>query len=673
MAAVGVVAASCAQPTPEVIEKEVPVEKIVKETVVVEKQVPVEKVVKETVVVEKQVAIEKVVTATPIPAKYSESPMLAAKVKAGSLPPVDERVPIEPLVVTPIEIGKYGGTMHVGCTTAGLVMDDGFNVADWYGPNFFRLTPDLQDAVPNIGTAWEMAADAKSFTVHMRKGMKWSDGQPFTAEDMRWWYEDVLSNKELTASPSAWFKPGGTLMQFEKKDDYTITFKFAAPYAAFFLVALAHKAWWITNGDFAPAHYLKQFHIKYNPKVTDEAKANKFEFWYQYYNKMMDSSKNPAKPTLKPYYVREAVVDTDFLERNPYYFMVDSEGNQLPYIDEINVHRVADIEMYNAKIVSGEWDFAGRNTSLMNYATYDAASKDNKYHILLWRSGKGSECLYQVNLNYPDPVLRPIFQDVRFRRALSMAINREEINQTIYFGRAKPRQMTVATSSKYLKPEYETAWAEYSPEKANALLDEMGLKWDAAHKNRLLPDGNSFIINWDFVELETPKGPITELVKEYWQAIGVEINVKSITRTLLTPKVTANEEPMGLWHGDMVSDHLIPRDTRWFIGAYRDDCCMCPLWSQWYEGGGKAGEQPPDWWMEKAKWFEDFKSTLDPALIGKILQSQADNLWSIGTVCDAPQPVIVRDTLMNVPEDGVWAYDSMWTAPQYPMTWFFKS
>jgi len=148
MAAVGVVAASCAQPTPEVIEKEVPVEKIVKETVVVEKQVPVEKVVKETVVVEKQVAIEKVVTATPIPAKYSESPMLAAKVKAGSLPPVDERVPIEPLVVTPIEIGKYGGTMHVGCTTAGLVMDDGFNVADWYGPNFFRLTPDLQDAVP---------------------------------------------------------------------------------------------------------------------------------------------------------------------------------------------------------------------------------------------------------------------------------------------------------------------------------------------------------------------------------------------------------------------------------------------------------------------------------------------------------------------------------------------
>jgi peptide/nickel transport system substrate-binding protein len=669
MAAAGATVVAC-QPQTVIVKETVEVEKQVEKevTTIVEVEKPVEKEV--TKIVEKEKVVKETVEVEKVSAR--QAPTLQDQVKAGQLPALDERLPLEPRVVDPIEeIGQYGGSLRVGTTGTALVDADGDVVTGCYSQNFLRLTPDLASGVPNIATAWKAANDGMSVTVYMRKGLKWADGQPFTADDMMFWYNDILLNKDLTPVPFQFFRPGGEVMQVVKDDDYTITFRFPVPHASFTMVCLMHKSWF-GNGGFAPAHYLEQFHVNHNAEAAAVAKAQNYDTWYQYFSHMWNYDENPDVPTLNTYTVRQDTVDTVFLQRNPYYWATDSEGNQLPYIDEVVQSRVSDLEMYNAKIVSGEYDFAGFNTNIMNYSAYGDGAAQGNYHILVWKSGKGSEVVYQANLTYGDLAFRSIFQDARFRRALSLAINRDEINEVIYFGRATPRQMTVNSTSKLLKPEYEQAWVDYDPEQANAFLDELGLKWDAAHKVRQRPDGEPMSISWDFAEGETPKGPITELVKKYWEAVGIQINVKAITRTLLAPKVLANEEPMGLWHGDMVSDVLIPRDKRWFIGEYRDDCDMCPLWSQWSDTKGEQGEEPPDWWKEKADWFETFRQTMDPQWMHKVLQSQAENIWTIGTVGDAPQPIIVRNTLHNVVDTGIWAYDSLWTYPYDPEQWFFK-
>ena len=250
---------------------------------------------------------------------------------------------------------------------------------------------------------------------------------------------------------------------------------------------------------------------------------------------------------------------------------MDTAGNQLPYVDEIMLDRVADKSLLDPKIVGGQYDFAGFETNIQNYTTYQEAAEQGGYKLVLWRSGKGGDVVYNVNMNWPDEMMRTVFSDVRFRRALSLAINREEINQIVYFGNGTPRAMTVIPDSRHFKPEYETAWAEYDIDQANALLDEIGLAWDADNKYRLWPDGTPMVVSFDIFESETPKGPVTQLVKEYWLKVGIGIEYKSVTRTLLTQKILSNQEIFSLWHGDETTDVLFLRRPKFFAPLNGDE------------------------------------------------------------------------------------------------------
>jgi peptide/nickel transport system substrate-binding protein len=615
---------------------------------------------------------EKEATPAPPPSKYKEAPMLAERVEAGELPPVDERLPEEPSIVPVVEeIGQYGGTATTGEPAGWMIGLDA-----WFVGAVFQLmlrpTPDLTGAVPNLVKEWEMSEDAKTITMHMRKGLKWSDGAPLTADDMVFRYEHVLQNEDLTPVIPPELSPGGELMKVEKADDYTLTFKFAAPNPTFVLGSMAHY-YGFSWGQFIPSHYLKEYHIDFNPDADALAKEEGYDNWYELFLYKVDPDSNPERPAYEAYIITSTTSDTTIMERNPYFWQVDPEGNQLPYIDKVITDRLSDPEIYNVKVLSGEYDFAGRATNIMNYAAYDDAAEQGDFRIILWNGGKGGEVVYEVNMNYDkDPVLRDIFRDVRFRRALSLAINRDEINDVIYFGRAVPRQMTVLPDSKYFKEEFATAYAEYDPDQANALLDEMGLEWDANHEYRLRPDGEPLKIFWDYYESETPKGPITELVRDHWKAVGVEINVKSISRQLLSERIRANEEPLSLWHGDNVTDILFPMERKWFVPAVKDSMAWCPLWAQWYETNGEQGEEPPDEIKQIFEWWENFRTTLDPEWAYKILSAQAENVWSIGTVGLAPHPLIVKNNLRNVAEDGIFAWDDLWTYPYYPEQWFFK-
>jgi peptide/nickel transport system substrate-binding protein len=665
LATAGVIVAACAQ-EPEVVEK------VVKETVVVEKEVA--KAV--TVVVEKEVVKE--ATAAPeaptaVPSKYQESPMLAERVARGELPPVDERLPEEPRVCEVLDqIGEYGGALTVASLASNLLGDDGFRCQDV--PNQLCISHDLTHAIPHMLKDWEQSDDFTEVTCYMRKGMKWSDGHPFTTADVRFWWEEVMLNTEITPLLSAQFRPQGEPMEMEIIDDYTFKYIFKVPYPCFPLLCMSHR-YGFGHNHFLPAHYLEQFHINYNEDAGELANEAGFDFWYQLFGREADRFQSIDRPKMEEFIPVRDTPQMAFHERNPYYHAVDPEGNQLPYIDRMYMDRCADLSILDAKTVGGTYEFAAQQLRILFYATYADGAAENNSRMLLWQSGKGGEVVYNVNMNWPDDEWREVFSDDRFRQALSLAINRPDINNVIYFGNAAETQMTVIPVSRHFRPEFAQAYVEFDLDQANALLDDMGLEWNAAETHRLWPVSKEpMIIAWDLVETETPKGPITELVTEYWKAIGIEIQWKSVTRTLLSQKVLANEEPMSLWHGDETADTLFLRRSYSFLPYEGDESTWGILWGRWWNTGGEQGEEPPEMIKQLFEWQEEYNITGSDEPARKVLESQAEHIWTIGTVGMAPHPLFVRNNLRNVTETGgFWTWDSLWAYPEFPEQWFFKS
>ena len=599
--------------------------------------------------------------------------MLAERVAAGELPPVEERLPEEPLVIEPYEsIGEYGGTATVGIMSSSFRGDDiRMLIGNPYG---LRISKDTTTFVPNILKSAEMSDDFLSCTCTMRKGLKFSDGVPLTSANIQWWYDNVLLNTDLTPAISKWFAPGGETMGLEIIDDYTYRFTFIQPHPRFAMITMAHQSGFSDNNGFVPMHYLEQYHIAFNDKANDLAKEAGFDFWYQLYGRKNDRALDVDRPRIEPHVPVKETPQMLFLERNPYYFIVDTEGNQLPYIDKINGDICADLSVFDAKVVGGTYDFAAFQLRILNYATYNEGAQASDARMVLWQSGKGGEVVYNVNMNWPDEEWRTVFSDDRFRQALSLAINRADINNVIYFGNASETQFTVIPPSVHYKPEYAAAYAEFDLDKANALLDEMGLEWNADKTRRLLPESKrDMVIAWDLVETETPKGPITELITEYWKAIGVEIQWKSVTRTLLTQKVLANEEMMSLWHGDTTADTLLMVSPKFFAPGTYDENCWGVLWAQWYTSLGESGEEPPQIIKDLFEWHDQYNLTYSPEYPEKVLTSQSEHIWTIGSVGNAPHPLFVRNNMRNVSETGgYFTWDTLWTYPEYPEQWYFQ-
>jgi len=461
----------------------------------------------------------------------------------------------------------------------------------------------------------------------------------------------------------------------EKVDDYTVRYIFAGPASTFLASHLAHLFdFW--NRHMHPAHYMEQYHIKTNPKADELAKKEGFDYWHQLYGRQRDHGQNQECPGLAAIRSTGETPDSASLERNPFYWAVDTEGNQLPYIDKWIVDRVSDRQLLNAKVLAGEYDFTGYNVDLPSYSAYAQAAPAGDYRVLLWNRGNGSEVIYNLNMNIEDEVLAKIHMDKRYRQAMSLAINRAEVNKVIYFGRARPRQLTVTPLSKWFKQEYEDAYAEYDPDKANALLDEMGLEWDAAHKVRLRPDGKPLEYIRDYYGAQVPeKGPITEMCLDYWAAIGVKMTIKEVTRELLHPRILANEEPMSLWHGDECNDILFALRPKWFAPIDGDESCWGVLWGRWYTSAGESeqGVEPPEDIKNLYEWLDNYNAYGTEEWARKLLESQAENVWTIGVVGMAPHPVIAKNNLRNVVEEGMWNWDDLWTYPYFPEQWFFKS
>ena len=587
--------------------------------------------------------------------KYNEAPMLAKLVKQGKLPPVEERLPENPLVLNPPEIGKYGGTLN----RVWLGFSDKWGVEKLTGESLVEWSEDGSRIIPCVVTDAQISNEGRVYTYHIRKGIKWSDGHPFTTEDILFYWEDIQFNTEILNVPGFQYRSGDEYGKLKVLDEHTFQITFKEPHL-FFHTMIANYLGFTSY----PKHYLKQFHPKYTSidELKKKAKKAGFDTWLQLWSAKSSSSgqgwfvSNPEHPTLFAYKVTRATPERLVHTRNPYYWKVDSAGNQLPYIDEIVHTLTEDTTMLNLKAAAGEVDFQGRRLSPNNLPTFMANAEKNNFDVALYDTHIGALPGIFINQTVEDLTLRKIFQDVRFRQALSVAINREEANELVTTGLLTPRQASSASNSIFHRDKWANNYAQYDVKLANRLLDEMGLKWD--RKYRLRPDGKKLTVIVSCYQgwLGTEDVDTAEMLKDYWGKIGVDVAVDNQAREQLMPRWADNKLQIALYvyfpsYSTMV--HFVPYATDSWSNSW------APLYSQWYHYDGKQGEKPTP---EMQVLFDLHQKILvaeteveQSQLLEQIIQNHIDNLWVIGVVGDVPQPMIISKRLGNVSMEGVYA------------------
>lgn len=600
----------------------------------------------------------------PAAGKYQQNPIFDAEVAAGKLPPVDERLPVEPLVAP--RKGQYGGTMRT-CYIHEDPQPDGVRyLTAYFMP--LRLNLDLHTTQPNHMLKIDASADGKTFTCYMRKGMKWSDGKPYTANDWIFWWNEIILNTDITAAVSPYFISGGAPLTMTKIDDYTLKIEYPAPKPSFPLISMAHTMGGI--GAFRwQEEYCKKFLPKFNPNADAEAKKLGYADWKQYWLYIIDHGKNIELPKLGAYVIDKVVSGTTYFKPNPYFAMVDEDGKQLPYFEGLTMLAAADQSVLDTGIVTGKFDYVNWSVIFTNFQAYKDGEEKGNYNVVPWPNGSNGR-IYTWNLNYPDPVWQAVFRDVRFRRAMSVAINRDEINNVVWLGLARPAQLTAHKTSRAYKEEYEKAWAQYDVALANSLLDDMGLKWDANKQWRLLKDGRPMEITY---LISGAARADDELCNEYWAKIGVKVTQKASTRTLLLQATQGNQQMMSQWGGDEIMDILLCRRPKWFAARYGDETTQAPLWALWWETKGKQGEEPPDWYKPLYDWFDMYSQTDDVQWVDKILASNAENLWTIGTVVDVPSPRIHSKDFVNMAEVAYNNWDTFYGMEHWYEAWCFRN
>jgi len=591
--------------------------------------------------------------------KFHESPMLRTRVAAGELPPVEERLPKEPLVCDPFEeIGQYGGTLHGFAIHPNYWQD-----TEWLRrkDNLFLPSLDGKTIRPQIAKGYKISKDLKTFTIYLRKGLKWSDGTPFTADDILFYFNDEVGSDEITPVKPSDLIPGGKMVEVKKIDDYTVQFRFAVPNVAGFMMRISRDGG--QNYMFDPKHYLRKWHIRYNPGANELAKKEGYETWwdcFKFHSNLYGLNTDVNLPRIGPFVLKQATSSQMISERNPYYFIVDTAGNQLPYIDRI-VTNVVSMEVYQMKVISGETDLAWLNTSISNYPLYKENEQKGNYRVILWPGKHATELALWLNLNEKNPALRKIYQDIRFRRALSLAINRDAINESIFFGKAVPRQLTVLPNFPGYKEEWAKAYAQYDPDRANQLLDEMGLTKRSKDGFRLGPDGKPLLLIIEYVELEGPKGAILELVKEYWEKVGIKVLLKLEERSFFGKRMQSTEHGVKAWH--TINPMMFYAADESIFPA--TDCIYA--WDRWINTHGEKGEEPPEYVKNVYKWRDEAREQVPGSkefieITQKMGDLAAEKLWGIGTVGMAPQPHIVKNNLRNypLPIEQVSPYSNGW-------------
>jgi len=632
--------------------------------------------------------------AATFPKAFKEAPMLADQVKANKLPEVAKRLPAptDLFGVKPLkETGKYGGNWRRAFTGPAdhengnrIVSMDKILTFDYTGTKI----------VPCLARDWKVSEDGKTTTIYLRKGAKWSDGKPFTADDFIFWYEDIYSNKQIVPTPFFEFQINGKNGTMKKIDDYTVAFVFPEPYA-FFVYQLAGStsvgagfatrgAFQTYGGSYAPAHYLKQFLPKYSSEaaVNKKAKELGFDNWVSLIKNKYNWSLNTELPVMTPWKTVTPInTPTWTLERNPYFWAVDTEGNQLPYIDKITMTLAENAEVANLRAIAGEYDIQERHMHLAKLPVFLENAQKGNYTVHLDPAFNGSDvAIHMGNAYKADPDISKLIKNKDFRHALALGIDRDQLNEAFWLGAGTPGSVAPSPDTLYSPgAEWNKKWGVYDPKQANELLDKVGLTKKDNEGFRMRPDGKGRLrlemvtVGGQFV----PYTQIGEMVKQQWKKIGIDVDIKELERNLAFTRDLNNENQMMTWANDgsemlfLFPRHALPVDA---VESH-----MGAAYAKWYASNGKAGEKPDD--PEMLKAFDLFRAAYgmkeedqikNAKEIWKIIVEQT---WSIGTVGQSPAFMgvrLVKNNMGNVPERQVNAQHVRTPHSSMPITFFFK-
>lgn len=592
---------------------------------------------------------------------YTEAPMLAERVAAGDLPPVNERLPVNPRVV-PVrdEIGQYGGTWRRAYN----------GISDMQGPVkliyvfglHFYISPDLEtiEIVPGLFDEWTQNDDASEHTFHIREGMRWSDGELFTTRDVQFWY-DWYQNGELGATRTI-LNVADQPMELEVVDDYTFTIRFGGPYPLLALIIARDDTEGQHGGPTmgAPAHYLSQYIPELGDQtLIDAAMAeHNVSTWQELFGDggtprgpIAWWARNPELPVITPWKIRDPLPFSEpfVMERNPYFYCVDENGQQLPYIDTIEHRLFEDNNVFDLWVTQGLIDMQQRHVSAANFTLYKENEEVGNYQVYLWKGATTSA--YHPNTSHDDPVLRELFSDARFREAMSIAINREEINALVYDGLLEPRQASPVNGSPEYDAEFETRWTEYDPDRARALLDEIGLEV-GGDGYRLRPDGEP--LRFQLMHSQLGNQAVQDeisLVVQYWNEIGLNIVEDPVERSLYEERVGNNQVDVGYWGMDR--SLFLQADPQAYIGGSGQQV-YAVRYRQWYQGNPAGVEPPEDHPIRQLReLWQQASSEPDAerrqAIMARLIDVHKAAPLAIGTVGEPPAPVIVANRMRNVP------------------------
>jgi peptide/nickel transport system substrate-binding protein len=614
-------------------------------------------------------------------AAKTEAPALAERVKAGQLPAVGERTGAEPLVITPVEkVGKYGGTIR-SALRGGADHNAILRLVGNQG--LVRWSINMQGIEPNVAKSWTVSDDAKVYTFTLRKGMRWSDGTPFTADDVVFSMNDLTLNKEFNPATPARYAPGNTPVKVEKLDDTTVRFTFASSYGGF-LRELA------TPLGQHPTLYQKKFCSQFHPafagadKVAEQVKAGNHKDWSASLRQRCGDIEIPARwgnserPTLDPWLIREPYrggATRVVMERNPYFWQVDTAGNQLPYVDSLTLPIISDVETIVLRAISGELDLQLRHvTNNANRPVFAENAKKADIHVMELRETNANAGALWINHTVKNPQLRELFRNKQFRIALSHAINRSEIAESVFLGAADPYQIGPFADHRLHNAQLSTQFTEYDPKKSNAILDQIGFSRKDAQGFRLWPDGKRIFISADFGVNNPDQGDILNLIKRDFAAVGIDLGVNGIERSLFYDRANKNEHEV---HISIVSGGVDPElELRGVVAEHSLDSRQSLEWQKWYESRGRLGEEPTPSMKKRFELLDQWRATAKQEdadkIFKEILQLAADEFEIIGTVRVKGQPGIRKNKLRNVVEPMVLAWTFPTPGPALPQQFFWE-
>ena len=621
--------------------------------------------------------------------QFSENPNITsinATIQGNKgLAAVADRLPDEPLIVVPYDsIGSYGGTIKFlsNATEAGTS-----DMLSTRHVNLVRFADDLSTIVPNVAKDFEWNDDFTTLTFMLRKGHKWSNGEPFTARDVEFWYEDLMMNTNIREKPYPYLLVGGEPMTVDVIDDTTVRFNLPSPFPGL-LATLA----WSYNQAFMPAHFLEQFHPEIDSNADANAQALGFEDGWDalaaYYGNSgwtdtpTPMLRNPdlvagleyaAYPSLEAYMTIEDTTEGRVYAANPYFHQVDTAGNQLPYIDYQNERYINENEIRLLKLVNGEVDYKSQSVQLESAPQLLDGAESGGYSLQI-NPGCGA-ALFSFNVTHPDMEKRKVYGDIRFRQAMSIALDRNEINDVAYYGMGVVEQFVgISPAPDFVPDAIKMHMTQYDPDGANALLDEVGLKDVDGDGFRELPNGAPFAMNIDYAT-QGIGGVEVELVARMWNDVGVKTNFKEVTPDEYRGSQSSNALDVHAWDKGQPLAIIAgnPETFKAPFGNYFNHT-QGMLWAAYIDSNGTDGVEPPQWVYDLSDGIDKFQSyelgTAESNEWGKKITTMlTEQTLLIGTV-KAPFPTYHRNALKNFTQFKTTSYEYYRTYPYLATQWW---